>query len=184
MATFRKSSGTSHKDTTRRNDPLKNPSDPGIPRIDVNTIDYDVQHDVVDVGQWYDGVKNISNTISLPASLSQSQHKMNRTEINKQRKERVKKGGSTIMPNSFRNKPTEVYGMFNKSHSISSNKLSYKKPYKSPERISNPLLNLMNNSTPTKLFTVHNKSKTSNTVLDDSISKLATIKKRSINKKG
>lgn len=182
-ATLRKPSITSYKATTKRNDPLRNPSDPGLLPIDVNTIDYDIQQDVVDIGQWGDGVKNISRTISLPESLSQRLYKTNRTEINNPRKERVK-GDSAIRQNSFKNKLTGKASELNNSHSISSDNLSFEIPYKSPERTLYPSLNFIQNPTLSKNLSVYNKSKSSNTILDDLISKYAVIKKRSINQEG
>lgn len=184
-ARLRKPSVTSHKDTRRRYyDPLKNPSDPGRPHNDVNTIDYDVQHDVVDIGQWSDGGKNknISSSISLPAS--QRQYNTDKTKINSPRKVRVEEDDEAVKRNSFKNDLTENYGTLSNIDSISFNKLSIKIPYKASDRISYPLLNLKNNPTSAKEFAVSNKSKTSNIVLDDLISKYTTIQKRSVNKNG
>lgn len=181
--TLRKPSVTSYKVTARRNDPLtRNPSDPELPPIDVNKIDYDIR--VQYIGQWDDGVKNISSTTSLPASLRQRQYKTNLSEINNPRKERFKEGGSATKPKYFKNKVAEKYEKFNNSHSISSDKLSFKIPYKSLGKISYPLVKSIKKPKSAKYFAVYNKSKTSNTILDDVIAKYAVIKKRSIRQNG
>lgn len=146
----------------------------------MNTIDYDVQH----IGLWDDGIKNISSTTSLLASLRQRQYTTNQSEINNPRKERLKEGGSATKPKYLKNKVAEKYGKLNKSHSIISDKLSFKLPYKSLGKISYSLVNSIKKPKSANFFAVYKKSKTSNTILDDIAAKYAVIKKRSIRQKG